>query len=1073
MPLNKAQKEAVEYLDGPLLVLAGPGTGKTQLLSSKVAYILQNTDTSPENILCITFTEAGARNMRDRLLSIIGPEANKVSIHTYHAFGADLLAQYKNYAASFSRNLDDAIDDVIQHKIIQQIIDDLSPLDIMKSSRVRDIIDTISSAKSARLTPSDLRAIAKQNIADSENISKEAALILENLVPRMKYDLAISEIYQPLMELFIEYSSPDPIIKNIERIGNSLLISLKDAIDASTAKEKPSISPLTSWKNANFIIDDSGKYHLSDAIANKKLIGFADIYEKYQQKLADNNLYDFDDMIEEAINTLKTDDGFRLTLTERYQFILLDEFQDTNPSQFEIIKLLTDYESPVVMAVGDDDQAIFEFQGANASNLLDFQNYYNAKVITLTENYRSSADILNASHKIAGLIPDSFAKKHSINKLLHPNTSPKSPEIARHEFISSDAEYYWIADQIHNLIQSGEKQKDIAIITPKHKYIQPLLPYLKAHPDINISYEKRENILEDTKIHQLIILSRYIFELFSGKNPKHRILEILSFPFWGISPIEALSASELPLEQTQNPKIQQVYTFLSGLVAEVETAPLELFLDYLIGVQPYNNYTSPFLEYYTEKTDYQTFELYDNLSVLREKIKSHTKNQKPTLTDFITMLDDYESAGAGIISTSPYQDSENSVQLLSAHKSKGLEFKHVFIIATDNMAWGKAKGNSNLLVLPKNLIQIRHTGNSDSELIRLFFVAITRAKEKLIITNSIKNYAGKSPARLDYLNETPDNENILSPLIPSGKVITHYGDLEEAKRLTDIHKSWVASYFKPTPELLPILKKRLEHYKLTASDLTTFIDVAYAGPLEFYKRKVLRMPSEPATPEINYGNLVHAAFEKATKEHLDNAAAIDFYKTSALALPISQHDINQLIEKGAHSLEIALNEFKDILHAPGAGAEVDFYHEHLTVNGIEVTGKIDHINIDEENKTIEIYDFKTGKYHGTKWDSHATLFKYKLQLGFYKLLIENSPTYQKYKVNRAHILFVTPDEDGKVYDAPYEYNPEDEKLLSELITATFKHIKALDFTSGPLAVEPDSTKGLKDIKEFIATILDN
>ena len=391
-----------------------------------------------------------------------------------------------------------------------------------------------------------------------------------------------------------------------------------------------------------------------------------------------------------------------------------------------------------------------------------------------------------------------------------------------------------------------------------------------------------------------------------------------------------------------------------------------------------------------------------------------------------------------------------------------------------NTAWGKAKGNNNFLVLPKNLVQIRHTGTTDSELLRLFFVAITRAKEKLILTNSIKNFAGKTVERLSYLNEHQDEEeNLISPLLPSTKIITHYDDLEEAKKKTDLQKSWAASYFKPTPELLPILKKRLENYKLTASDLTTFIDIAYAGPMEFFKNRVLKVPPEPSTTEMNYGNLIHATFEKVTKENLDDAAAIDFYKAEAIKLPIPSHDTNELIEKGAYSLEIALKSFHDILHAKKAGAEVDFHSEHLSINGVPITGKIDHININEDDKTIEVYDFKTGKYHSSKWDSHATLFKYKLQLGFYKLLLENSPTYQKYKVTRAHILFVTPDEDDNVYDKPYDYTAADEKLLRELISAAYNHIKSLDFLNNPeLALEPNDKRGLKDIKDFISVILD-
>ena len=125
MGLNAGQKRAVEYLDGPLLVLAGPGTGKTQLLSEKVAYILKNTDTNPENILCLTFTDSGAKNMRERLKSIIGNSGLKVNIGTYHAFGSEILAQYKNYSEDYDRLLDSPIDDITQFKIIKEIQDNL------------------------------------------------------------------------------------------------------------------------------------------------------------------------------------------------------------------------------------------------------------------------------------------------------------------------------------------------------------------------------------------------------------------------------------------------------------------------------------------------------------------------------------------------------------------------------------------------------------------------------------------------------------------------------------------------------------------------------------------------------------------------------------------------------------------------------------------------------------------------------------------------------------------------------------------------------------------------------------
>ncbi len=410
MPLNQQQKEAVEYLEGPLLVLAGPGTGKTQLLSAKVAYILEHTDANPENILCLTFTDAGAENMRDRLQTMIGKAALDVNIYTYHAFGANLLERYKNYAETLDRKLDAPIDQTAQYKIVADIQKSLPATDILKNSGTKDIIDTISSAKSARLTASDLQKIAAQNTEDSLAISAEISPIFLAAPPRLKFDQALEEVYEPVLEVLAKYTSPKPIVGNIERIANTMLRELNQVIEeiqntdpgvTATGKPKqPSVQPLSA--------------------ANKKLFSLAHIMEKYDQYLAANGLFDFDDMIEYAIHYLKTDRGFRLSLSELFQYILLDEFQDTNPSQFELIKLLTDYEKPLIMAVGDDDQAIYEFQGANASNLMDFEQHYGAKVITLVDNYRSIGAVLEFSKHIADQITDSFAKNYDeVDKTLH------------------------------------------------------------------------------------------------------------------------------------------------------------------------------------------------------------------------------------------------------------------------------------------------------------------------------------------------------------------------------------------------------------------------------------------------------------------------------------------------------------------------------------------------------------------------------------------------------------------------------------------------------------------------------
>ena len=1093
MGLNKEQREAVEYLDGPLLVLAGPGTGKTQLLSAKVAYILENTDTNPENILCLTFTESGASNMRERLGSMVGKAASSVNIFTYHAFGSNILERYKNYAEDFNRELDNVIDSVTQYKYVREIQDGLAATNILKTTKVNDLIETIGHAKAAKLSADDLAKIATRNIADSEKISAASTEILENLKPRMKYELAVAEVYQPLLEALSEYTSSEPIVGNVEPSANGLVRELAEIIETESTKDKPSVSPLTKWKNQRFERDSMGNYRLKDYIANKKLAALSEVMRTYEEKLRSEGMFDFADMIEEAIRALREDRGFRLSLSEIFQYILLDEFQDTNPSQFELIKLLTDYESPCVMAVGDDDQAIFEFQGANASNLLDYQDHYGAKVITLLDNYRSTSEILAFSHRVAEQVGDSFAKHHGVAKVLRSmfellgKKQPVECQIERHEFSVASDEYYWVAERIRNLIDSGENPDEIAVIAPKHKHLTPLLPYLK-NQNINIAYEKKSNLLEDPKIHELIVVAKFANDLANEKQPGHRLLEILSFPWLEIDTLQALEVTHNAkkseksvleyLRESEDTKLQRIAQWIADLAMQSFEAPLELWLDYLIGARELDDFCSPYLAYYeAHGSKSEVFEFYENLNALKNTVVQHTQNQNPRLADFINMIHDYEEADASIINTSPYRDADHSVQLMSAHKSKGLEFKWVFMITVDELAWGKAKGNNNMFSLPSNLSQIRHTGVTDDEKLRLLFVAITRAKEHLVMTNSVQDFSEKQVSRLGYLNEVRDEkaEIQISPYLPEGaqEIHTHYDEFDEEIRLSELRQDWISSYQVLTPDLKLLLQARLANYRLTATDLTSFIDIIYAGPQAVYKSRVLFAPDEPLTMQLAYGNLIHSTLEQVTNQGIDQAAALKHFREKAAEVPLQTREIRELQEKGEASLKIVLDEFQDILRADGAKGEVNLSSEHLSFDDVPVTGKIDHIHIDRTAKTVEVYDFKTGNYHDSKWQSHPTLYKYALQLEFYKLLLGLSPSYRNYKITKGHILFVSPNVEGKVYDKVYEYDDAGAKELRALAKVIYRQITSLEFIENPeINIPGDKKNTLKDIRAFVEKLLE-
>lgn len=1100
MQLNQAQREAVEYLGGPLLVLAGPGTGKTQLLSEKVAYILEKTDTNPENILCLTFTESGAMNMRERLRGMIKGDALKVNISTYHAFGREILAQYQGYAEKYTRWLENAIDEVTQFKIVKELMEELPAFDILRTSGVKDVIGVISEAKSARLTAADLAKIAKQNSEDAEVISQAIAPLLANVVPR-KYQESLEGAYLPIMAVLEQAAGAEPILGRIERTIAGMRRDLAEALATAEAERK--IKPLSRWKDAYFERDEKGNYRLKDRVANRKLASLAGVMAKYQKYLEEHGLYDFDDMIEEAVRVLQTDEGFKLTLEERYQFIMLDEFQDTNPSQFAIVKALTDYEQPQVMAVGDDDQAIYEFQGALSSNLTDFQEYYHAKVITLKENYRSTQEILDFAHEVIAQAPDRFADK----QLTAHRAAPGRSQIRRVEFQAADAEYAFVAAEIARLVRAGVRQNEIAVISYKTKYFEPLLPYLKEYPEVKIAYERRDNLLEDGKIHQILTILRYVDDLAQDRRPSEQLMEILIFPMFGIRPIEVVKTAERARREHRNltevveemkgetlgvsAELEGALKWLTDLVPLVYHEPLEVVMHKVARAV-----NGDFGEGETgeaaklakgaakagrvggktelgpadEQSEYEQYLFYENLAALMGRVKKHYGEQPLRVAQLLEMVADYEAAEMPLTGASPYRDADEAVQILTAHKAKGLEFQHVFIISADHTAWGKGKGNNSLLTLPKNLTQIRHTGMTDSERLRVLYVALTRAKEGLIITNSLHDFRDKSPERLEYLQEYADGEEVISPFLPDKKVELRYQAEPVAVRTRNI-ENWLRAYQAEAPEMRELYRQRASEWRMSASALTSFVDVVYAGPEEFFRNYLLRAPREPESEALAFGDLIHKTFEAVTNEGLSDEQATKFYLEELAKKDLESQVMQTIRERGTEGLGTALTKFGPILRQ--GKAEVDFGPERLVVNEVPVTGKIDHITLNDAEKTIELYDFKTGNYHPEKWQSHQTLYKYMLQLGFYKLLLNHSEKYRKYEVARAHILFVTPDaRDREVHDKVYEFNLEDEAELLQMMQAVYQTVTSLRFLDDPeLWVQADKTRGLKDIKEFIQLLV--
>lgn len=1102
--LNAQQRRAVNQIDGPVLVIAGPGTGKTQLLSARVANILSKTDTLPQNILCLTFTESGAENMRTRLSRFIGQDAYDVGISTYHAFGDELIRRFPEYFTK--ARLQAPVDELGKRQLLAEIIERLSYKNPLKQARhhLGDLISTISEVKRALLDAESLRAIASENAQFIDNANSVVRKVFDDFttMPRT-LDKALPYFTRTLEGL--QKLVPNRPVN--QRYGSLAAIAARELTDAlQEAEDTGKSKPLTKWKNGWLAKDEDNHFIFGGELANRRIDALAGVFEQYQTALEEHGWYDFDDMIIHTVHTLETNDDLRFTLQEQYLYLLLDEYQDTNAAQARLVELLTNNPvaegRPNVMAVGDDDQAIYAFQGATMSNMLDFYNAYrDVVVVNLTQNYRSHRDILNAARGVAEQIEtrlhhhfeDMSKALEAANKAL-----PESANIERQEFLSDIAQYDWMAHEIANLIKQGARPSEIAILAPKHKYLMPLVTYLN-NLDVPVRYEKREDILEAPIIRQLITLSKLVLALHAGNETVAGALwpEVLSFDFWQL-PIDAIwklswrvsdnrdsmtwSRALLESEDFKLPAL-----LILACASKVETETCETMLDYLIGTEAIATHQtgdatvrSPLRAFYTsaelQETDPGLF--YDTLShltVLRAKLREFQAASETALTldDLITFIGLYEAAEQRMLNTSPYNQRADAVQLMTVFKAKGLEFEHVFIPSCHDDVWGStARDNNNKLTLPANLAPIRHAGATDDERLRIFFVALTRAKIGLHLTSFRQTYNGKETRRLKYLNEFEQEDGtIASSVLPAHARTVTQAD-HDAPTLMSLELDWHQRHANGIGQarLRDLLAGRLKNYQLSPTDLNCFIDLEYGGPEQFFYRSLLRFPSAPSVSS-QFGDAIHETLEWL-QHSIDELGSLPPEDKTLQHFTARMHTKKLLpeqtkleIERGEHALKAYLS-VNGKYFKPGDKAEQRFRNEGVFVDDSHLTGKIDRLIIDQERKAITVVDYKTGKPY-TAWTSDAKLHKYRQQLYCYKILVEKSHTFAPYKVEGARLEFVEPNENNRVHTLELTFDPKEEQRIEQLITAVWRKIKALDL--------PDVSKyepTLAGIKQFESDLLE-
>ena len=607
--LNTEQKEAVFYTDGPLLILAGAGSGKTRVLTHRIAYLIEEEQVNPYNIMAITFTNKAAAEMRERVDKLVEYGSESVWVSTFH------------------------------------------------SSCVR---------------------------------------ILHRYIDRLGYD-----------NNFTIYDSDDQ--KNIVR-G----ICKRLNIDTKKLRERTIINEISNAKNELVSVEEFAAKYQSD-FTMKQIV---DSYREYEKELKSNNALDFDDLLMKTVELFKSNPDVLESYQRRFRYIMVDEYQDTNTAQFQFVKLLADTPERNLCVVGDDDQSIYKFRGANIRNILDFEYYFqDAKVIKLEQNYRSTQNILNAANDV---IHHNTGRK---DKKLWTNLGDGEKIIFKQFNTGYDEADYVVNDIYNRVADNLTEYKNCAVLYRtnaqsrmfEEKLVAANVPYklvgginFYARKEIKdmLSYLKTiANGKDDLAVRRIInVPKRGIGMTTIGKVQQYALEHDISF-------FEALESAE------QIPSIGRAAVKIRPFVELITEMRKKLTSELLIStvLQEIIEQTE-YVEMLKEEGEEEALARQENIDELLNKIIDYEDGtETPDLNEFLEEV-------ALVADIDSLDEDTNRVVLMTLHSAKGLEFENVYLAGMEDGLFP-----SYMTITSDDPMEIEEER-------RLCYVGITRAMRRLVLT---------------------------------------------------------------------------------------------------------------------------------------------------------------------------------------------------------------------------------------------------------------------------------------------------------------------------------------------------
>lgn len=945
--LNPEQKKAVLHDTGPLLIVAGAGTGKTTVITRKIAYLITEKKISADNILALTFTDKAAGEMEERVEALLPFGYFDLWISTFHAFGERILHEHA--------------------------------LDIGLPNNFKLLTET-----------------------------EQWLLIRQNL------DEFSLDYYQPKGNptKFIE-----ALVKHFSR--------LKDE----------DIAPEQYLHYAKNIKLDKDSAEIDDGSELKRIQELANAYHVYQRLLLKNNALDFGDLITYTIMLLKKRPKILQKYQKQFQYILVDEFQDTNYAQYDLIKMLAAPKNNLTV-VGDDDQSIYKFRGASVSNILEFKkDFKKAKDIILVENYRSGQNILDLAHDFIKLNdPNRLESKLKINKNLKSQSRSKSA-IGHLHFKTKEEESDGIIRKILEL-KKNNSWNDFAILIRANSQADLFMPYLEK-AEIPYQFLASKGLFSKPIVMDLLAYLRML-DNYHESRALYRVLNFDIFKFShediinllnhahrkNVSLYEALKASQLATAG----RVLDLIEKHTRLIREKTAGQV------LLAFLEDSGYLKDIIKKDSQKSREQVLYLNQFYKYI-QKFEQSTNDR--SVRNFISEINLNEEAGEEGSLQPDFEEGPETVKILTVHSAKGLEFKYIFIVNLVDKRF-PAIAKSDPIGIPEELVkEIIPEGDIHlQEERRLFYVAITRAKEGLFFT-SAEDYGGARKKKISRFLIEAGLAKEKKPE-PTGKI--------EFKKTVETHRN------------ASVQKKCSIDHKFSYTQIKAF----EACPRQYYFAHVLRIPV-PGKASLSFGKTMHHVlyeFFRRLKEGEENKQ-IDLFGNSSSVETMhvsSLPDLLKIYDQSWIDDWYYSNKNKEEYFKKGKKILKEFYKLHeknwpqvkfleqgfnLKIKDYIIKGAIDRIDMMKDNK-IEIIDYKTGKIPKEKKDIEQLLL-YALVL---KEIFKQTPekiTYYYLEENKSLSFEIKEKELIKVQEWALAWI---EKIIESDFTATPGfHCKHCDFYS--------------------------